>query len=79
MTKDKVNLCRHWRQGLITHLTPTCPFCDIDKLKEEAATLAAQRQPLTDGQLYEMYNEPRSDAEMIAFARAIEEAHGIKA
>ena len=33
--------------------------------------------PLTDEQIMEMYNEPRSDAEMIAFARAIEAAHGI--
>ena len=35
-------------------------------------------KPLTDEQIMEMYNEPRSDAEMIAFARAIEAAHGIK-
>jgi len=27
---------------------------------------------LTDDEIYEMYNEPRSDAEMVAFARAIE-------
>ena len=33
---------------------------------------------LTDEQIMEMYNEPRSDAEMIEFARAIEAAHGIK-
>jgi hypothetical protein len=33
--------------------------------------------PLTDDQIYEMYNEPRSDAEMLEFARAIEAAHGI--
>ncbi len=33
--------------------------------------------PLTDEQIYDMYNEPRSDAEMVAFARAIERAHGI--
>lgn len=37
-----------------------------------------QRKPLTDEEIYDMYNEPRSDAEMIAFARAIEAAHGIK-
>lgn len=36
-----------------------------------------KREPLTDEQIMEMYNEPRSDAEMIAFARAIEAAHGI--
>jgi len=27
---------------------------------------------LTDDEIYEMYNEPRSDAEMVAFARTIE-------
>lgn len=36
------------------------------------------QKPLTDEQIYDMYNEPRSDAEMLAFARAIEAAHGIK-
>jgi hypothetical protein len=41
-------------------------------------TTPPQRKPLTDEQIYDMYNEPRSDAEMIAFARAIEAAHGIK-
>lgn len=40
---------------------------------------APAQQPLTDEQIYEMYSEPCSDAEMIAFARAIEAAHGIKA
>ena len=43
---------------------------ELEKLKQ-------QRKPLTDEQIMEMYNEPRSDAEMIAFARAIEAAHGI--
>lgn len=33
--------------------------------------------PLTDEEIYEMYNEPSSDAEMVAFARAIERAHKI--
>jgi len=41
-------------------------------------TTPQQRKPLTDEQIYDMYNEPRSDAEMLAFARAIEAAHGIK-
>jgi hypothetical protein len=41
-------------------------------------TIPPQRKPLTDDQIYEMYNEPRSDAEMLVFARAIEAAHGIK-
>ena len=38
----------------------------------------AQRKPLSNQKIIEMYNEPRSDAEMIEFARAIEAAHGIK-
>jgi len=42
-----------------------------------AAPAPAVREPLKDEQIYEMYNEPRSDAEMVAFARAIEQAHGI--
>ena len=41
-------------------------------------TTPPHRKPLTDEEIYDMYNEPRSDAEMIAFARAIEAAHGIK-
>jgi hypothetical protein len=36
-----------------------------------------QLKPLTDEEIYDMYNEPRSDAEMVAFARAVERAHGI--
>lgn len=37
-----------------------------------------QREPLSDSTLVTMYAEcPRSDAEMIEFARAIERAHGI--
>ena len=50
-------------------------------LSSRAAIEAEQgkRQPLTDERLYEMYNEPTSDAEMIAFARAIEAVHGITA
>ena len=36
-----------------------------------------ERKPLTDEEIMEMYSEPRSDAEMIEFARAIERAHGI--
>jgi hypothetical protein len=42
-----------------------------------AVDAALVRKPLTDDQIYEMYNEPRSDAEMLEFARAIEAHHGI--
>ena len=41
-------------------------------------TAPPQRLPLTEEEIYDMYNEPRSDAEMVAFARAVEAAHGIK-
>jgi hypothetical protein len=40
-------------------------------------TTPPQRKPLTDEEIYDMYNEPRSDAEMLEFARVIEAAHGI--
>lgn len=36
-----------------------------------------QRKPLTEEEIYTLYSEPCSDAEMVAFARAIERAHGI--
>jgi len=49
-----------------------------DLVKQAKSLPSTQRKPLTDEQIYEMYNEPRSDAEMLAFARAIEAAHGIK-
>ena len=40
-------------------------------------TAPPQRQPLTDGQILAMYNNPETHADMIEFARAIEKAHGI--
>lgn len=43
----------------------------------ELYTSPQPSKPLTDEQIMEMYNEPRSDAEMLEFARAIEAAHGI--
>jgi hypothetical protein len=44
--QDRVNLCKHWRQGLITHLSPPCPFCEIDKLKDKIAMMEAV-EPMT--------------------------------
>ena len=42
-------------------------------------TTPPQRKPLLASDIVTMYDEnPRSDSEMIAFARAIEAAHGIK-
>ena len=46
--------------------------------KAEYDKLKAASKPLTDEEIMDMYNEPRSDAEMLEFARAIEAAHNIK-
>ena len=48
------------------------------ELEQFINTTPPQRKPLSNQKIIEMYNEPRSDAEMIEFARAIEAAHGIK-
>lgn len=47
-----------------------------DELKITTA-LSTPQAPLTDDQIYEMYSEPCSDNEMVAFARAIEAHHKI--
>ena len=63
----------------------TTVFCGIAEAHrnkgakvEHLYTSPQPSKPLTDEQIIEMYNEPRSDAEMLEFARAIEAAHGIK-
>ena len=48
-------------------------YWDDDKLM--AVPIAPPQREwvgLTDGEIYEMYNEPRSDAEMVAFACEVE-------
>lgn len=46
---------------------------------DTAVEFKTQRKPLLASDIVTMYDEnPRSDSEMIAFARAIEAAHGIK-
>lgn len=45
--------------------------------KHNLYTAPPQRQPLPDGQILAMYNNPETHADMIEFARAIERAHGI--
>ena len=56
------------------------PFsCFDDEQSVPLYTVPPQRQPLLASDIVTMYEEnPRSDSEMIAFARAIEAAHGIK-
>lgn len=46
------------------------------EMTEEDDDIQDYKKPwvgLTEEEIYEMYNEPRSDAEMVAFARAIEQ------
>ena len=78
------DLDKHPDRWEALYKTPSpCPTCEalartvmLDQTSYD--TTPPQRKPLTDEQIMEMYNEPRSDAEMIAFARAIEAAHDIK-
>ena len=77
LTDEQVNEC-----GMCGYVgknkgnTGQCPKCRWDELRPLIGKLP--QKPLTDEQIYEMYNEPRSDSEMLEFARAIEAAHGIK-
>ena len=52
-------------------------WCGDEMVHLPNKTTPPQRKPLSNQKIIEMYNEPRSDAEMIEFARAIEAAHGI--
>ena len=65
----------HFHQGSKPHIDPTKVWSL--PIGTKLYTAPPQRKPLTEEEIYEMYNEPRSDAEMVAFARAIERAHGI--
>ena len=48
-----------------------------DWIKTPLYAAPPRRKPLTEEEIYGMYSEPSSDAEMVEFARAIERAHGI--
>ena len=77
LTDEQVNECGMCGYvGKDKDKTGQCPNCRWDELRP--LTGKAHQKPLTDDQIYEMYNEPRSDAEMLEFARAIEAAHNIK-
>jgi predicted Zn-ribbon and HTH transcriptional regulator len=76
LTDEQVNECGMCGYvGKDKDKTGQCPNCRWDELRP--LTGKAHQKPLTDDQIYEMYNEPRSDAEMLEFARALEAAHGI--
>jgi hypothetical protein len=68
---------RQWKFHQFSRTKPDRSWMqrDVVALYDHPAPQSAV--PLTDDQIYEMYNEPRSDAEMLEFARAIEAAHGI--
>ena len=72
MNPDDLEKMKRFGRGSVAWATPT-DFCT-----QPVYTRPQAREPLTDEQIYDMYNEPRSDAEMLEFARAIEAAHGIK-
>jgi hypothetical protein len=77
LTDEQVNECGMCGYvGKDKDKTGQCPKCRWDELRP--LTGKAHQKPLTDDQIYEMYNEPRSDAEMLEFARAVEAAHNIK-
>ena len=83
MTKDKA--LRMAIEALIYHTEQTRPIEDTDKAlqacKEALEPTVAELndvylrewQGLSDDEIIPMYNEPSSDAEMIEFARAIED------
>ena len=77
LTDDEINKCDMCGYvGKDKDSIGQCPKCRWDELRPLVEK--ARQKPLTDDQIYDMYNEPRSDAEMLEFARAIEAAHGIK-
>jgi hypothetical protein len=66
---------------------PTCQSEEYqqalaEQINQELVTGAAQRKPLTDEEMWKLWNAEGNDAmnqqEAITFARAIEAAHGIK-
>ena len=77
LTDDEINKCDMCGYvGKDKDSIGQCPKCRWDELRPLVEK--ARQKPLTDDQIYDMYNEPRSDAEMLEFARAIEAALGIK-
>ena len=79
-TPKQEQAIRDWLQEAIVPLIEQVLVKKLGQAMSFAAeqVVEPKRKPLTDEQIMEMYNEPRSDAEMIEVARAIEVAHGIK-
>ena len=79
-TPKQEQAIRDWLQEAIVPLIEQVLVKKLGQAMSFAAeqVVEPKRKPLTDEQIMEMYNEPRSDAEMLEFARAIEAAHGIK-
>jgi hypothetical protein len=86
---EVIDCCRNPKQAepvawVLPDLLPVFSFKTAQLWKRPFAedqiplyTAPPQRKPLTEEEIYEMYSEPSSDAEMVEFARAIERAHGI--
>ena len=79
-TPKQEQAIREWLQEAIVPLIEQVLVKKLGQAMSFAAkeVVEPKCKPLTDEEIMEMYNEPRSDAEMIEFARAIEAAHGIK-
>ena len=76
-----VNLAAiEWLKTKYPELSIKAGLCERVAGRIYIKTLSRQgpQQPLPDHEIVTMYDEnPRSDGEMIAFARAVEQAHGI--
>ena len=54
------------------HVEPTTASAAIDTLRQALKQQPSAWVGLTDDEIYDLYNEPRSDSEMVAFAREVE-------
>ena len=80
-TPKQEQAIRDWVQEAIVPLIEQVLVKKLGQAMSFAAqeVIAPPRKPLLASDIVTMYDEnPRSDSEMIAFARAIEAAHGIK-
>ena len=66
----------HFHEGSRSHIDPTKVWGL--PIGTKLYTTPPQRKPLAASEIVTMYDEsPRGDSDMIAFARAVERAHGI--
>jgi len=77
-TIDTPNWTDYWTKPLYADPTP-CKTCEalartvmMDQTSYDTAPPKPEWVSIPDWEIHEMYNEPKSDAEMIAFAREFE-------